>query len=338
MAEYRRAVVWVAVAATATLALGACSSKSDERDVAEAIFDQATRATTTTAATTPAKETEVDLNLPREATYAGATWKVTKVSFRSAGLDGEGRRQRPAAIVAFQVVNAGDAPKDLDVGPELVSLLDADGAQVPADGPGLDESGLEGTTVVAGGRAELAATFTVGEDVAADDLGDYAFQVGDERSEPAIVPLGGEMEASPYPLKLTMPASVDGFVLAEHTPINRGGAATLRSITATVTLDHDGEQAEKDTRFVTVAGTIDVKEGTHAFIGQSDLQLAIDGIAVTQVDQVTPPGTTDLPAGSTAKATWTFTVPDTGKSGTLKFGDLTEPGAKGAAFSLPELP
>lgn len=272
--------------------------------------------------------------MDRETTYAGATWRVTKVSFRGAGVDDSGQDQPPAAVVAFQVVNTGTKPKDQNIGTDLVSLLDADGARVPASYDGLDS-----TTVVAGGQADLEATFPLSEDVTADDLGDYGFQVGDEQSEPAVVPFSGEAPETPYPLKLTTPASVDGLVLAGgiHKPGN-AGAATLRSINATVSLDHDGVQAKKGTRFVTVDGAVDVKEGTHAYLGPDDLQLAIDGIAMTQVDHDTPPATADLPAGSTAKVTWTFTMPAGGKSGTLKFGDKTDPAAKGGAFSLPQMP
>src|SRR4029453_19640477 len=104
--------------------------KRDEQKAAEALIKQADedmQATTTTTAPAPAEVSEVDLGLPRETTYAGATWRVTKGSFRGAGLDDSGQDQPPAAVVAFQVVNTGTKPKDQNIGADLVSLLDADG-------------------------------------------------------------------------------------------------------------------------------------------------------------------------------------------------------------------
>ncbi|HET6952645.1 MAG TPA: hypothetical protein VFI47_19845 [Acidimicrobiales bacterium] len=327
-----------ALAAVGALALGACGGGGDgtaAEGVEDALggIDSGDAVTTTEEA--PAREPEltpVDLDLPREVTYGAAVWAVDEVTYRSGGTDELGIELPPAVIVGFTVANTGEGAVDLDVTGDALSLLDADAFRIAPD----DENpGLTGT-VAAGGRSDFEVVFGLEDEIEPDDLADYTVEIGSEGFEPAPVPLGGTQPVPAYPVTVTMPASVDGLVLSSVS--GQRGAATLRSIQGTVTLDHGPERAPEGSRFLTVNGEVAFFEGSQNYLDEDDLGVAIDGLVVEQEAATTPPGATDLPAGSTVAATWTFVIPETGTAGVLRFGKDAEAQAKGGEFSLPPLP
>jgi hypothetical protein len=177
------------------------------------------------------------------------------------------------------------------------------------------------------GRARAEAGIT------ADDLADYTFRIGVEGNVPALVPLSGEVPPVDYPMPLDIPATVDSDLI--------GGSGTLRAIEAEILLDYGEERADEDTRILALTGEVHVTDngaGGTAYVNPDDLGISVDGIRVEQIDAETPPATADLPAGATASATWVFVIPAGGKAGVLHFGSDSPDDAKGAAFTLPELP
>jgi hypothetical protein len=335
MAEHRRTMSVLALAAAGALALGACGGGGggDDRLLPRDLDSVMEEVTTTTLP--PPEVSDVDLELPRETTFAGATWSVDQVQYRTAGMDPETRAiLGPAAIVTFTVTNTGDMPHDLEVASELVSLLDGEGHRVET---AMD--GLEPATVAANGESDFEATFGLEDETTAEDLADYSFQVGDEQVEPGIVPLSGEAPDLPYPITVKLPAKVEGYLLTVGVPgSGLRGRATLRPLDATVRLDYEGEQARKGTRFLVLRGAVDIHEGRQSNLGRDDLRTSVDGIVMNVADSVMPPAGTTLAAGATGEATWVYTVPSDGRAGALVFGSKSDPSTKGTAFSLPAMP
>jgi hypothetical protein len=212
-----------------------------------------------------------------------------------------------------------------------VWLLDGDDFAISA------EPNDEGDDVLAvGGRSSFEAVFPLDDGVEADDLADYTFRVGTDGYVPALVPLSGEAPSPDYPLAVTVPESVDGYILA----YNHGarGAARLRPTSASAVLDFADRRAEEGTRLLVIEAEIDILEGDHGYLMQSDLGLSVDGIMADLIHHELPPATTDLPPGSTASSTWVFVIPAEGSAAVLHFGNESDLDAKGGEFTLPDLP
>jgi hypothetical protein len=335
MAAHRFGGIGTAALAVATLALGACGGDSDDDRVAddlEAALDEAADEmadvdTTEDTAEAEPREVEpvaVDLDLPRETTYAQATWTVTDVAFQGAGVDEFGSETDPQAVIGFTVANTGEGGDDLTVSPWLLSLLDAEGSRVPAPPDALEEE-----IVVAGGRSEFEAVFLLDSEATEDDLADYTFQVGEEGNVPAPLPLSGTVPDPGYPITLTMPASVEGDMI--------GGHATISGITGTVALDYAGQRAEEGTRFLTVSANMQGADGGQFFPVNRDVRVSVDGI---EADAAYP--TVDLPGdmsnGGTAAGTWVFVIPADGKDGMVHFGSSSAPEVPGGPFAFPTMP
>jgi hypothetical protein len=335
MAAHRRRRA-AAIAVAGALALTACGGGGDDETAAEQFEDALgelgeTNESIEEEASEPKEPelTPVELDLPRETTYLGATWTVDEVTYSSAGVDEFGVETAPAAVVTFTVANTGEGVHDLPLTAERLSLLDGDDFAIPAD----PSSGGAGEVLVVGGRSSFEAIFPLDTGISAEDLADYTFRVGVEGDVPALVPLSGEVPPVDYPMPLEIPVTVDGDLI--------GGSATLRAIKATILLDYGEERADEDTRILSVTGEVHVNEsgaGGTAYINPDDLGISVDGITVEQLDAETPPPTADLPAGATASATWVFVIPAGGKAGVLHFGSDSPDDAKGGEFTLPELP
>jgi hypothetical protein len=333
-----RLVAWALVGG---LAVAACGGGHDDKkasdDLQKAVDDalNGLDTDTTTAggdATTPAKLSEIQLDLPRKTTYAGATWTVTRVAYRSAGTDESGTTQPPAVQVNFSVANTDPKAEEMDVDPTMVGLLDKANFRAESSGD------LESTTVAAGGKADLKATFDVDEGTTEDDVQGDTFAVGDTESEPALIPFSGTMPGAEYPMTVKMPAAVDGLLLDGGVPGTNRGKATLHDIQATVALDHAGKRAAKGTRFITLQAKVDVHEGDHAYFSSDDLRLSVGGVVQPVVDTALPQATANVPAGSSAAVTWTFTIPAESTTGALAFGSYSPPGTRTGPFTLPTLP
>jgi hypothetical protein len=331
-----------AIAAAGALALVACGGGGDDETAAEQFEDVLGELEETgdtlegetfggeqAAETKEPELTPVELELPRETTYLGATWTVDEVSHMSAGVDELGIETTPAAVVGFTVANTGEGVHDLPMTAERLALLDGDDFAIPAD----PTSAGNGEVLVVGGRSSFEALFPLEAGITADDLADYTFRIGVEGNVPALVPLSGEMPPVHYPMPLDIPVTVDGDLI--------GGSGTLRAIEAEVLLDYGEERADEDTRILALTGEVHITDngaGGTAYVNPDDLGISVDGIRVEQLDAETPPATADLPAGATASATWVFVIPAGGKAGVLHFGSDSPDDAKGAAFTFPELP
>jgi hypothetical protein len=333
MAAHRFGGIGVAALAAAALALGACGGGGgDERSVEddlEAALEDAAAATEEETTTTEPEPREVepvavDVDVPRETTYAAATWTVTDVAFQAAGVDEYGSETEPLAIVGFTVANDGEGATDLTVDQSRLSLLDVDGNRLAAPFETMEQD-----VVVVGGESDFEVAFVLDEDATDDDLPDYTFQVGDEGYEPAPIPLSGDVPVSGYPVTVTMPAAVDGEM--------NGGPATIRNMTGTVSLDYAGQRTEEGTRFFTVHGEMQGHDGGSFHPAQSDVAVSVDGI---QADTAYP--SIDMPDsfanGTTAAATWVFVIPANGKEGMVHFGWMSEPSVPGGPFTFPTLP
>jgi hypothetical protein len=205
-----------------------------------------------------------------------------------------------------------------------VSLLDGDGARVPAD-----YESLEASTVVFGGEADFEATIVLDAEATEDDLADYTVQVGEPGYVPADIPLSGAVPEPAYPLNLTMPASVSGEVI--------GGPGTIGNIHGTVTLDYAGQRAREDTRFIVVSGDVLLGED-GGYVNSSDVRLSLDGIQLERA-QPQPHYVGDrFTAGATASAAWVFVAPADGKQGALHFGGQSPPENPPGSFTVPDLP
>jgi hypothetical protein len=336
MAAHRFGGIGTVALAVATLALGACGGGSDDDRVAddlEAALDEAADemadADTTEDTTEPEpREVEpvaVDLDLPRETTYAHATWTVTDVAFQGAGVDELGSETDPQAVVGFTVANTGEGGDDLTVSPPLLSLLDAEGRRVPAPPDALEEE-----IVVAGGRSDFEAVFLLDPEATEDDLADHTFQVGEEGYVPAAVPLSGAVPDPGYPITVPMPTTaVEGDMI--------GGHATISSLTGTVTLDYAGQRAEEGTRFLTVSGNMQGADGGRFLPVHDDLRVSVDGIeADAAYPDVDLPD--DISNGGTAAGTWVFVIPADGKDGMVDFGSNSAPEVPGGPFAFPSMP
>jgi hypothetical protein len=345
MAVHRRRRV-AAITAAGALALAACGGGGDDETAAEQFEDVLGELDETDQsiddetfgedAQAEAKEPEltpVELDLPRETTYAHATWTVDEVTHQSAGVDEFGVETPPAAVVGITVANTGEDAADLPMLADRLWLLDGDGFAIAAE----MGTGGEGDTLAAGGQSSFEVVFPLETGIEATDLEGYSFQVGVEGVVPATVPLSGELPEPAYPLTLTMPDSVDGFILSNADHAN-GGSATLRAIKATVVLDHLDRRAEEGTRILRIDTEIHINEGTESYINQDDLNVSIDGILAERIDSETPAATADLTAGTTTSGTWVFVIPADGKDGVLDFGSYTDAATKGGTFTLPELP
>jgi hypothetical protein len=335
MTSYRYGGISIATAIALVVALGACGGGGDKQQTAEEqledAFDQLDEdldepvdTTVEEEAEPPPEPVEVDLDLPREAVYAQATWSVTKVSYQGPGVDDFGVDLPPQAIVEFSVANTGEGGTDQDVSYELLSLLDGDGGVIAGD-----YDTLEADTVVFGGQGAFEATFPLDEDATEDDLADYMFQVGADGKEPAPIPFSGTVPESGYPITLTgMPAAVPGEVI--------GGPATATNIRGTVSLDYAGQRADEGTRFITLTIDIVGGSGRQHLIGEWDLRLSVEGIETESPDaQVT---SENIPEGATGTGTWVFVIPDTGKNAAVHFGGDSPPDNPPGPFTLPELP
>jgi hypothetical protein len=335
MAAHRRRRA-AAIAVAGALALTACGGGGDDETAAEQFEDALgelgeTNESIEEEAPEPKEPelTPVDLDLPRETTYLGATWTVDEVSYRSAGIDELGVETGPAAVVGYTVANTGEGVLDLPMTAERLSLLDGDDFAIPAD----TTSAGNGEVLVVGGRSSFEALFPLEAGITADDLAAHTFRIGVEGNVPALVPLAGEMPPVDYPMPLDIPVTVDGELI--------GGSGTLRAIEADILLDYGEERADEDTRILALTGEVHITDngaGGTAYVNPDDLGISVDGIRVEQIDAETPPATADLPAGATASATWVFVIPADGKAGVLHFGSDSPDDAKGGAFTLPELP
>jgi hypothetical protein len=331
----------VALALVGGLAVAACGGGGHDKkasdDLQKAVDDAVNGLDTSTTAGsgeagTPARLGELKLDLPRETTYAGATWTLNRVLYRAAGPDESGTHQPPGVEVDFSVANTDPKAQEMTIDGTMLSLLDKAGFRTAAD------PATASSTVAAGGKADLKVTFDVESSVTQDDVHDDTFAIGDTDSEPALIPFTGTMPAAGYPLTVKMPPAVDGMVLDTMTNGGVVGRATLHDIAATISLDHNGARAAKGTRFLMLAGKVDVHEGIHGYVNQNDLRLSVGGVVQPVVDSVLPDPSVSLPAGSTADVTWTFTIPTDGTAGSLAFGSHSPPGTKPGAFTLPHLP
>ena len=345
MAEHLRARAAAAVAVASALALVACGGGGGEPTAAEQLEEAfgdlgQTEETgdedgidddTTTTTTGEAELTPVDLDLPRETTYLGATWTVDEVSYRSAGVDEMGFETGPAAVVGYTVANTGDDAPELRMSSDRLWLLDGDDFAIPAE-PDYDGD----DTLAVGGRSSFETVFPLDDGVEADDLADYTFRVGSDGYVPALVPLSGEPPPSDYPLAVTVPESIDGY-----TEVYYGGrrdVARLRPTSASAVLDFADKRAEEGTRMFVIEAEIDILEAGNAYLNSSDLALSVDGIVAELIHHELPPMTTELPTGSTTTGTWVFVIPADGSAAVLHFGKDSEPDAKGGAFTFPEMP
>jgi hypothetical protein len=331
MAAHRFGGIGAGTLAALALALGACASEGGaDRGAAEDLeaaldeaADEMAEGTTTTEGPREAERVPVDVELPREATYAHATFAVTEVAYQGAGVDEYGVETDPLAFVGVEVANTGEGAHDMDVTAALFSLLDGDGARIAADYGAVEEA-----TVVVGGRSEFEVAFVLDPQVTEDDLPDFTFQVGEEGRVPAPIPLSGTVPAPAYPVSLTMPAPVGGEMI--------GGLGTISILAGEVTLDYAGQRAEEGTRFLTVRGDVQSDDGGHRCPGPDDVRISVDGI---QVDAAVP--RVDLPEcfiGGAVSGTWVFVIPATGKAGGLHFGIYSEPGTPSGSFTFPALP
>jgi hypothetical protein len=335
MTSYRYGGIGIAAAIAMVVALGACGGGGDEQQTAEEQLDDAfdqlsedldepVETTVEDEAEPPPEPVEVDLDLPRKAVYAQATWSVTKVSYQGPGVDEFGVDLPPRAIVEFSVANTGEGGTDQDVSYELMSLLDGDGGVIAGD-----YDTLEQDIVVFGGQGDFEATFPLDEEATEDDLADYTFQVGGEGKEPAPIPFSGTVPESSYPITLTgMPAAVPGEVI--------GGPATATNFRGTVSLDYAGQRADEGTRFITLTTDIVGGSGRQHLLGEWDLRLSVEGIETESPDaEVT---SENIPEGATGTGTWVFVIPDTGKNAAVHFGGDSPPDNPPGPFTLPELP
>ena len=337
MTSYRYGGIGLTAAIAMVVALGACGGGGDDEqqtadqqveDLLDDLgddFEESTDTTVEEEAEAPPEPVVVDLDLPRSTDYAMATWTVTEVSYQGPGVDEFGLDAPPQAIVQFSVANTGEGGHDLTVDDTYLSLLDGDGARIPAD-----YESIEMATVVFGGEGDFEATIPLDEDATEDDLADYAFQVGQDGFEPAPIPLSGTVPEPAYPLNLTMPASAAGEVI--------GGPATISNIHGTVTLDYAGVRAEEGTRFIVVSGDVLFGTGQGHFMSSDDVRLSIDGIELERASPVPELNGDYLPEGSTATGTWVLITPADGKDGALHFGKNSPPGTPSAPFTVPELP
>jgi hypothetical protein len=249
---------------------------------------------------------------------------VTKVSYQGPGVDEFGVELPPQAIVEFSVANTGEGGTDQDVGWELLSLLDGDGARIPAD-----EYAFERETVVFGGQGEFEVAFPLDEDATEEDLADYTFQVGADGYEPAPIPLSGTMAEPAYPITLTMPGPLGGNML--------GGDGTLGNMHGTVTLDYAGQRAEAGTRFLLVSGDI-TSAGPHSLISRYDVRVSVDGIELERAQPIPDAESDGLPEGATGAGLWVFVLPLDGKDGQVHFGQYSPPENPSGPFTVPDLP
>jgi hypothetical protein len=322
--------------AVVVLALGACAGEGGDdltaEEQMEAALDEAAdemvedpgATGTTVAAARETRPEPVDLDLPRETSYAHATWTVTEVAFQEAGVDEYGYETPPRAIVGFTVANVGEGGTDLTVSPWLLSLLDGDGTRLPAPFDALEEE-----VVVVGGDAGFEATFELDEGTAAEDLEGYTVQIGEEGYVPAPIPLSGLVPAPGYPVTLTMPAEVGGVM--------NGGPAAIRNLSGVVTLDFAGHRAEEGTRFLAVQGDMQGGDGAHFYPSWNDIRVSVDGIQADEApDSPTLPNS--FSNGGTATGTWVFVIPEDGKDGLVHFGSQSAPDVPGGPFTLPALP
>jgi hypothetical protein len=322
--------------AVAVLALGACAGEGGDdltaEEQMEAALDEAaggmaeeTGSTETTVA--EARETRpepVDVDVPRETSYAHATWTVTEVAFQEASVDEFGYETGPLAIVGFTVANTGEGGTDLTVTPWLLSLLDGDGGRVPAPMDALEEE-----IVVVGGDADFEATFELDEGTTAEDLEQYTVQIGEEGYVPAPIPLSGTVPVPGYPVTLTLPAEIGGVM--------NGGPAAIRNLSGVITLDFAGHRAEEGTRFLAVQGDMQGGDGGHFYPSWNDVRVSVDGIQADEaLDSPTLPNS--FSNGGTASATWVFVIPADGKDGMVHFGSQSAPDVPGGPFTFPALP
>jgi hypothetical protein len=338
MTSYRYGGIGIAAAIAMVVALGACGGGGDKQQTAEEqlddAFDQLSEDLDEPVETTveeeeaeaPPEPVEVDLDLPREAVYAQATWSVMKVSYQGPGVDELGEELAPQAIVEFSVANTGEGGTDQDVSYELLSLLDGDGGVIAGDYDTLEED-----IVVFGGQGAFEATFPLDEGATEEDLADYTFQVGEDGKVPAPIPFSGTLAEAAYPITLTgMPTSVPGEVI--------GGPSTATNIRGTISLDYAGQRADEGTRFVTLSIDIVGGTGSQHLIGQGDVRLSVEGI---EMERANPPGEwphTNIPEGAMGSGTWVFVTPDTGKNAAVHFGGHSSPDNPPGPFTLPDLP
>jgi hypothetical protein len=337
MTSYRYGGIGIAAAIALVAALGACGGGGDEQQTADEQledilddlgddFDQPTDSTVEeeAEAKAPPEPVVVDLDLPRSAVYAQATWTVTKVSYQGGGVDEFGDELAPQAIVEFTVADTGEGGRDLTIDSSYLSLLDGDGGRIPAD-----YESTETATVVFGGESDLEATIPLDEEVTEDDLEDFTLVVGQDGKEPAPIPFSGTVPESGYPITLTgMPAAVPGEVI--------GGPATATNIRGSVSLDYAGQRADEGTRFLTLTTDIVAGPGHSHFLGEWDLRLSVEGIEMESPDgEVTGE---NVPEGATGTGIWVFVIPDTGKNAAVHFGGDSPPDNPPGPFTLPELP
>src|SRR5262245_373212 len=286
MTSYRYGGIGLAAAMAMVVALAACGGGGGDKqqtadeeleDILDDLGDDFDQPADTTVeeepeAEAPPEPVVVDLDLPRSAVYAQATWTVDEVAYQGPGVNELGEEITPQAIVDFSVANTGEGGKDQAVTFERLSLLDGDGGVIAGD-----YDTIEDDTVVFGGTGDFEATFPLDEAAEEDDLADYTLQVGEDGKEPAPIPLSGSVPESGYPITLTgMPAAVPGEVI--------GGPATATNFRGTVSLDYAGQRADEGTRFITLTTDIVGGTGRQHLLGEWDLRLSVEGIETESPD------------------------------------------------------
>ncbi len=257
-------------------------------------------------ATIPAFQRPLNALLPRQVTYAGMVFSLTQGEIDNQDLSSApavNLKDQAFARLTFKLSNT--TQQDFYLSPDLFRLQLSDGNDYTVD-PGIV---LNNDFRAPAPRSSSTIHIVFPVPYAADWDG-AILTIGDPGSEPATMPLSGEMPAAAFPAQLQLPED----------PQASAQGLDYQVQSATLDLDSGTNRADQGKRFLKLEMKIgDSGQQYGANISQDNFRLIVDGAPIGPQDA--PIEVIDYKTTLTGEVV--FLVPADTSSVSLQVGDVT---------------
>jgi hypothetical protein len=258
------------------------------------------------APTPPAFQRPLTAALPRQVSYAGLVFSLTQGEIDNQDLSSDppvNRKDQAFARLSFKLSNTSQ--QDIYLSPDLFKLHLSDGNDYTLE-PGI----VLDNDFRAPPPRSTSTTMLIFLVPSAADWNGAILTIGDPTSEPATLPLSGEMPAPAFPAQLSLPAS----------PQASAQGLDYQVQSATLDLDDGATRADQGKHFLKLEMKItDSGQQYGANVSQDNFRLIVDGAASAPQDA--PIEVVDYKTSLAGEVV--FLVPAGAKSVTLQVGDVT---------------